>query len=67
MHHKILKHLLTLFFVLILLSILGMQWMVKENTTNPNEEDQIEEIKQQKIEYPVLKNRAEKNLEIRIH
>ena len=31
MHHKILKHLLSLFFVLILLTILGLQWAVVEN------------------------------------
>ncbi|MBN8584275.1 MAG: hypothetical protein J0M37_04205 [Ignavibacteria bacterium] len=32
MHHKILKHLLSLFFVIILLTILGLQWAVKENS-----------------------------------
>lgn len=31
MHHKILKHLLSLFFVLVLLTILGLQWAVEEN------------------------------------
>lgn len=31
MHHKILKHLLSLFFVLALLTILGLQWAVVEN------------------------------------
>ncbi len=31
MHHKILKHLLSLFFVLVLLTILGLQWAVVEN------------------------------------
>ncbi len=41
-HHKILKHLLTLFFVLILLSILGMQWMAVENGPSMKEAMQKE-------------------------
>lgn len=31
MHHKILKHLLSRFFVLVLLTILGLQWVVEGN------------------------------------
>ena len=31
MHHKILKHLLSLFFVLILLTIMSLQWAVVKN------------------------------------
>lgn len=31
MHHKILKHLLSLFFVLVLLTAMGLQWAAVEN------------------------------------
>lgn len=45
MHHKILKHLLSLFFVLILLTILGLQWAVVEKGPS------MKEAMQQEAEY----------------
>jgi hypothetical protein len=66
MHHKILKHLLTLFFVLVLLSVPGMQWMVMENTSKP-EKDQKEVLKQSRPEIPAQKNPLRKDLEINIY
>ena len=41
MHNKILKHLLQLFFVLLLLTILGMQWVVVKK--GPSMEESIKE------------------------
>lgn len=45
MHNKILKHLLQLFFVLLLLTILGMQWVVVKKGLS------MEESIQQEAEY----------------
>lgn len=45
MHHKILKHLLSLFFVLILLTIMGLGWAVAENGPS------MKEAMQQEAEY----------------
>jgi hypothetical protein len=65
MHHKILKHLLTLFFVLILLSVLGMQWMVIENTSKPDEE--TKRVLRQRPELQLQKSPLRQNLEIKIY
>jgi len=45
MHHKILKHLLSLFFVLVLLTAMGLQWAVIKKGPN------MKEAMQQEAEY----------------
>jgi hypothetical protein len=50
MHNKIFKHLVTLFFVLVLLTIFGIHWTVNEKssgTKNPQEKSTME-IEQEK-------------------
>lgn len=42
MHHKILKHLLSLFFVLVLLTAMGLQWAVIKKGPNMKEAMQQE-------------------------
>ena len=49
MHHKILKHLLSLFFMVILLTIMGLQWAVKENSSEVKEN-----IKQEAENYMII-------------
>lgn len=66
MHHKILKHLLTLFFVLILLSILGMQWAATENGPSMKEAT-IKEAENYRFVMPKRPENPEKpQLEVKI-
>lgn len=67
MHNKILKHLLQLFFVLLLLTILGMQWVVVKKGPS------MEEAMKQEAEYyrfvmPKYTPDPQKpNLEVRVY
>lgn len=67
MHNKILKHLMQLFFALLLLTILGMQWIAAK--TGPS----MEEAMKQETEYyhfvmPKYTSSPERqNLEIKIY
>ncbi|MBE2228782.1 MAG: DUF3160 domain-containing protein [Ignavibacteria bacterium] len=45
MHNKIIKHLLSLFFVLVLLTIMGLPWAVEENSPSMKEAEMKENKK----------------------
>lgn len=67
MHNKILKHLLQLFFVLLLLTILGMQWVVVKKGPS------MEEAMKQEAEYyrfvmpKYTSNPQKTNLEVKVY
>lgn len=67
MHHKILKHLLTLFFVLILLSILGMQWIAVKNGPSMKEAMQKESENYRFLMPKHTENPQKTQLEIKIY
>lgn len=59
MHHKILKHLLSLFFVMILLTIMGLQWAVVKNGPSMKEVMQ-QEAEQYRFTMPKYTENPEK-------
>jgi len=67
MHHKILRHLVALFFVVILLTIFGMQWHIAEKDPG------LKEALQKEAEYyrfiiPAIPANPEKTqVEIKIY
>ena len=63
MHHKILKHLLSLFFVLILLTIMSLQWAVVENGPSMKEAMQ-QEAEHYRFILPKVTENPEKPLKI---
>lgn len=67
MHHKILKHLLSLFFVLILLTIMSLQWAVVKNGPTMKETMQ-QETEHYRFQIPKYKGGPEKpQVEVKIY
>lgn len=67
MHHKILRHLLALFFVVILLTIFGMQWYIQEKDPLVKEARR-EEDENYRFTIPAIPEDPEKpQVEIRIY
>ncbi len=66
MHHKILKHLLSLFFVLILLTIMGLQWAVVKNGPSMKEQMQ-QEAEQYRFIMPKYTGNPEKPQVLKIY
>ena len=67
MHNKILKHLLSLFFVLVLLTIMGLPLAVEENSPSKNEAAQ-QESENYRFQLPKYTESPERpHLEVKIY
>ncbi len=67
MHNKILKHLLKLFFAILLLTILGMQWLAAK--TGPSAEETMkQEAEYYRFAFPRYAASPQKpNLEVKVY
>lgn len=67
MHNKIIKHLLSLFFVLVLLTIMGLPWAVEENSPSMKEAA-MKENENFRFQMPKYPQSSEKpHLEVKIY